>query len=366
VLFGFPRRVPEGPLEQRHCNLAFAIQAVTEEIVIRMAREAKRLTGADSLCLAGGVALNCVANGKLLQTRLFKNIYVQPAPGDAGGALGAALAVHYMYSNEKRSVDEQADAMNGSYLGPAYSDQEIQKMNKATKAEAHYFPHFSILADWVAGKIAEGCIVGWFQGRMEFGPRALGNRSILADARNADMQKKLNLKIKFREEFRPFAPSVLKEKAADYFDLLASSPYMLFVSPVKEARRKPQIGNNHSLSLLERLYQPRSDIQAITHLDFSARVQTVCKTTNPRYWELLNAFDKKTGHALLINTSFNVRDEPIVCTPHDAYRCFMTTEMDYLVLGNYLYHKTEQPAWEDKEHGLQKIKTDQKAKKWKP
>jgi carbamoyltransferase len=338
-LFGVRRRDPESDLQQIHCDLALAIQQVTEEIVIKMAEEAKRITNEEYLCLAGGVALNCVANGKLFEKKIFKDIYIQPAAGDAGGALGAALAIHFMYFNEERKIDYSYDTMKGAYLGPDYSVKEIQSMNKRVKAVHSYYDNFTELSEKVSSKLSEGNIVGWFQGRMEFGPRALGNRSILGDARIPEMQKKLNLKIKYREGFRPFAPSVLAEKYQEYFDLDRKSPYMLIVSPVKEERRKKLPQNFHDLPLMEKLYIERSDIQAITHLDFSARIQTVHKEINPRYWELINAFNNLTGFGLLVNTSFNVRGEPIVCSPYDAYRCFMSTDMDYLVINNFLYCK---------------------------
>ncbi|MGE0560389.1 MAG: carbamoyltransferase [Flavobacteriales bacterium] len=358
AIFGFPRREPEADLEQKHCNLALAIQQVTEEIVIKLAKEAKAITGSDNLCMAGGVALNCVANGKLLRENIFKNIYIQPAAGDAGGALGAALAVSFMYFNEERVLPEKFDLMKGSYLGPDFSDKEINSMNKRVKANFKFFDNFNELTTHVAEKIAEGAVVGWFQGRMEFGPRALGNRSILGDARNPEMQKKLNLKIKYREGFRPFAPSVLAEDAQEYFDLDTDSPYMLIVSPVKESRRKPLPTDYFKLDLWDRLYHQRSDLQSITHLDFSARIQTVHKETNPRYWELINAFKQKTGYGLVVNTSFNVRGEPIVNTPHDAFRCFMSTEMDYLVINNFVYAKTEQLDHANREKWMIKFKMD--------
>jgi carbamoyltransferase len=357
-LFGLKRREAEAELQQVHCNMAIAIQQVTEEIVIKMAIEAKRLTQADYLCMAGGVALNCVANGKLLRENIFKGIYIQPAAGDAGGALGAAQAASHMYFEEARTVNPKSDSMEGSYLGPDYSEKEIQLMNRKVKAVFHQYTNFPDLATFIAQKLSEGNVVGWFQGRMEFGPRALGNRSILGDARNPDMQKKLNLKIKYREGFRPFAPSVLAEKVADYFELEAESPYMLLVAPVKKERRKKLPANYLELPLWERLYFERSDVQSITHLDFSARIQTVHKETNPRYWTLIEAFEKQTGYGLVVNTSFNVRGEPIVCTPHDAYRCFMSTEMDYLVVGDFVYCKTEQEDWQNKEKWMVKFKMD--------
>jgi carbamoyltransferase len=357
-LFGIPRREGEALLEQKHCDLALAIQMVTEEIVIKMAEEAKRLTGADYLCMAGGVALNCVANGKLLRKGIFKDIYVQPASGDAGGALGAALAASTMYFGEERIRNGNWDTMEGSYLGPDYSDKEIQLMNRKTKAVAKHYTDYSELCAFVAARLAEGNVVGWHQGRMEFGPRALGNRSILGDARNPEMQKKLNLKIKYREGFRPFAPSVLAEKCMDYFDQPEDSPYMLIVSPVKESRRKQLPDNYFDMDLWDRLYHERSDIQSVTHLDFSARIQTVHKETNPRYHQLISAFEKETGYGLVVNTSFNVRGEPIVCTPYDSYRCFMSTEMDYLVIGDFVYAKTEQPDWQNRDKWMVKFKMD--------
>jgi carbamoyltransferase len=358
ALFGVARREEESDLEQVHCNLAIAIQKVTEEIVILMAKEAKRLTNSDYLCMAGGVALNCVANGKLLEEQLFKEIYIQAAAGDAGGALGAALAVSHLYFEEERVIDYTYDQMNGTYLGPDYSEKEIQSMNKRTRARFRKYDDFSELSTFVASKLAEGNVVGWFQGRMEFGPRALGNRSILGDARNPEMQKKLNLKIKYREGFRPFAPSVLAEDAREYFDLQADSPYMLVVAPVKESRRMTLPDNYRELPLWDRLYHQRSDLQSITHLDFSARVQSVYKETNPRYHALIAAFKKQTSYGLVVNTSFNVRGEPIVCTPYDAFRCFMSTEMDYLVIGDFVYTKTEQDDWENKGKWMVKFKMD--------
>lgn len=356
-LFGFPVRTDENLLEQHHCDLALAIQQVTEDIVLKMARYVKEITGADYLCMAGGVALNCVANGKLLRSGIFRDIYFQPAAGDAGGALGAAIAAHYLYFEEQRSP-QSPDCMSGSYLGPDYSDKEIATMSRKTKAVFTRYNVFDDLAGEVASKIAEGNVVGWFQGRMEFGPRALGNRSILGDARNPEMQKKLNLRIKYREGFRPFAPSVLSEDRQQYFQLESDSPYMLLVAPVNQERRKVLPEGYHDMPLWDKLYYERSDVQSITHLDFSARIQTVHKETNPRYWQLINAFKKETGYGLVVNTSFNVRGEPIVCTPYDAYRCFMSTEMDYLVINDYLYCKTDQPDWENKEKWRIRFKMD--------
>lgn len=348
-LFGFPARKPEGPVLQHHCDLAFAIQSVTEEVILKMAAEAKRITGSDRLCLAGGVALNCVANGKLLRQDLFKDIYVQPAAGDAGGALGAALAAHHIYFGQKRNPISANDAMQGAYLGPEYDGSDIERMARKFNAPFLRFVEEGALADKAAELLAGGHVVGWMQGRMEFGPRALGNRSILGDARNPEMQKKLNLKIKYREGFRPFAPAVLAEEADDYFELSTSSPYMLLVADVVADRRRPLPSDYYERPLWDRLYYQRSDIPAVTHLDYSARVQTVHRETNPRFWNLLHRFKARTGYSVIVNTSFNVRGEPIVCTPTDAYKCFMATEMDYLIIGDYLFAKTEQPDWQNKD-----------------
>jgi len=355
-LFGFERRDDKDEIKQHHCNLALAIQTVTEEIVIKLAREAKRISQSDNLCMAGGVALNCVANGMLIKECLFKNIFIQPASGDAGGALGAALAAHYIYFNQEREIEKESN--HGFYLGPSFSEKEIEQHNKKAKAVYHKYENSAALNSFVASKIAEGNVLGWFQGRMEFGPRALGNRSIIADARNPEMQKKLNLKIKFREGFRPFAPAVLAEDANLYFDIENDSPYMLFVAPVKTERRNQLPENYSEMPLWEKLYYQRSDIPSVTHLDFSSRIQTVHKEINPEFWELINEFKNQTGCSVLINTSFNVRGEPIVCTPTDAYRCFMNTEMDYLVINNFVYKKTEQPDWQNKEKWALSFKKD--------
>jgi carbamoyltransferase len=357
-LFGFTAIKPEGKVNQKHCNLAYAIQKVTEEIVLKMAYEARRITGSDYLCLAGGVALNCVANGKLLKEHIFKDIFIQPAAGDAGGALGSAQIVHYMYFGQERIINGNLDAMQGSFLGPDFSDKEVLMALKKHKAVYKKTDDFNNLCSEVADLIDRGNVIGWFQGRMEYGPRALGNRSILGDARNREMQKKLNLKIKYREGFRPFAPSVLIESSKDFFDLQGASPYMLLIADVIEERRSKLPENYHELDLWDKLYYVRSDVQAITHLDFSARIQTVHKETNPKYWQLINTFKEKTGYGLVVNTSFNVRGEPIVCTPEDAYKCFMRTEMDYLVVNDFLLKKTEQPDWENREKWIVKFKLD--------
>ena len=358
-LFGFPRRDAESELEQKHCDLGLAIQVITEEVVILMAKEAKRITGADYLCMAGGVALNCVANGKLEKENIFKEVYIQPAAGDAGGALGAALAAYHIYFGKERELDtSKIDAMDGSYLGPEFSDLDVDLMARKYEAKYTLYSSFDELTHDVAKYLVEGNAIGWMQGRMEFGPRALGGRSILGDARNSEMQKKLNLKIKYRESFRPFAPSVLAEDCAEYFEHEGTSPYMLLVHPVKEDRRKSLPENYSELPLKEKLYHLRSDIPSITHIDFSARIQTVHKETNPKYWELINAFKKQTGYGLVVNTSFNVRGEPIVCTPEDAYRCFMRTEMDYLVVGNHVFKKEDQPQWKEKDNWQEEFVLD--------
>jgi carbamoyltransferase len=357
-LFGFPVVKPDGDIDQKHCNLAYAIQKVTEEIVLKMAREAKRITGSDYLCLAGGVALNCVANGKLLKEKIFEDIFIQPAAGDAGGALGAAQMAHYIYFDQERKATGNGDSMQGAYLGPEFSDKEAIQAFKKHKAVYKKVDDFGELCAEVARLLDGGNVVGWFQGRMEYGPRALGNRSILGDARNPDMQKRLNLKIKYREGFRPFAPSVLIESSPEFFDLPTASPYMLLIAQVNDERRKQVPEDYFDMDLWDRLYYERSDVQSITHLDFSARIQTVHKDTNPRYWHLIDTFRELTGYGIVVNTSFNVRGEPIVCTPEDAYKCFMRTEMDYLVVNDFLLVKTEQPDWENRAKWMEKFKLD--------
>ncbi|MBS1777705.1 MAG: carbamoyltransferase [Bacteroidetes bacterium] len=347
-LFGFPRKTEDEPLQQHHCDLGLAIQQVTEDIVMKLAATAKNLTGSDNLCMAGGVALNCVANGKLGEAGIFKNIYIQPAAGDAGGAVGAALAAYHIQQEQPRTTIG-TDAMRAAYLGIEYTDKEIVKVLNRYDAPADHIEDEILLADTIAAEIASGKVVGWFQGRMEFGPRALGHRSILADPRNPEMQKKLNIKIKFREGFRPFAPLMLQEEAERLFGLQQPSPYMLFVHPIKEQYRKALPANYQSLSLMEKLYVQRSELPAITHIDFSARIQTVAEDANPQVYHLLHAFKKLTGYGVLINTSFNVRGEPIVCSPDDAYRCFMQTDMDMLVMGNFVLYKEAQPNAGDKE-----------------
>jgi carbamoyltransferase len=346
ALFGFKTRKPEDELEQHHCNLGLAIQQITEDVVVLMAQEAKRLTGSENICLAGGVALNCVSNGKLQKSGVFKNVFIQPAAGDAGGALGAALAVNYIYFKQERVIDYKMDAMKGSYLGPTISDLEVELMSKKYKATYQYFENFDDLAVETAKLISQENVIGWVQGKMEFGPRALGARSILGDPRSAEMQKKLNLKIKYRESFRPFAPSVLAEDVSQFFDYDGISPYMLLVHPVADAIKKTLPEGYDDMNLRDKLYHLRSDLPSITHIDFSARIQTVHSDTNPRYYKMIEEFKKLTGMGVVVNTSFNVRGEPIVMTPNDAYRCFMRTEMDYLVVGNFLFSKKDQPEWQ--------------------
>lgn len=355
--FGFERRNSESEIEQHHSNLAYAIQCVTEEIIMKMAEEAKRITGAKNICLAGGVALNCVANGKLIKSKIFDDLFIQPAAGDAGGAVGAALAAYHLKFGKERTVNG-SDAMSGAYLGPDFTEKEIEHTARLFKAKYEYINDFSEVTKKVATILSDGNVVGWFQGRMEFGPRALGNRSILGDARNTEMQLKLNLKIKYRESFRPFAPSVLIEENQEFFDIDKPSPYMLLVANVQEKHLNKLPDNYYTLPLMDRLYIERSDVPSITHIDFSARIQTVHKETNERYWELINEFKNQTNYGVIVNTSFNVRGEPIVCTPEDAYRCFMRTEMDYLVVGNYLFKKEEQPEWSNTDQWKEEFKLD--------
>ncbi len=344
ALFGGPARKAESEITAREMNLARSIQVVTEEIVLRMARHVKTVTGQENLCLAGGVALNCVANGRLLREGIFKDMWIQPAAGDAGGALGAALFTWHQIKGKPRQADGVHDAMKGAYLGPGFSDDEIGAF-----LQARGYPGQRLTeAEWpvvLADEIADEKVIGLVQGRMEFGPRALGARSVIGDARSTKMQSIMNLKIKYRESFRPFAPSCLVERVSDYFELNEPSPYMLLVAPVKRERCKGLEGA--AVPMRDRINQVRSDVPAITHVDYSARVQTVSADTAPRYQALIKAFEAKTGCGLIINTSFNVRGEPIVCTPEDAYRCFMRTEMDRLVLGSWLLRKEDQPVWKD-------------------
>jgi carbamoyltransferase len=343
-LFGGPARQPETPIGQRERDLARSIQVVTEEAVLRLARHAREASGKRHLCLAGGVALNCVANGILLREGIFDDLWIQPAAGDAGGALGAALAVWHQTFDRPRRVTPGRDAMRGSYLGPEFSDDDTRAF-----LDAHGYAYRELAPDeWapeLARLIAEENVIGLCHGRMEFGPRALGNRSIVGDARSAKMQSVMNLKIKYRESFRPFAPSVLRERVGEWFEMDHDSPYMLLVADVAADKRLPPAGDEQDLSLQEWVNRPRSLVPAITHVDGSARIQTVHADTNPRYHALIAEFERLTGCPVIVNTSFNVRGEPIVCTPEDAYRCFMRTEMDYLVLGPFLLAKPDQPQW---------------------
>lgn len=341
-LFGGPPRSPDEKLEQRHMDLAASIQAVIEEVVLRITRSLARETGIKNLCLAGGVALNCVSNGKVLKDGKFDNVWIQPAAGDAGGALGAALSVHHHYLNQPRKPDGIHDSMRGSYLGPEFEQSDIEQRLKNAGAVFRVIEDTETLIKQTAKALTEDLAVGWFQGRMEFGPRALGGRSILGDPRSPTMQKTLNLKVKYRESFRPFAPSVLREDLSDWFELSTDSPYMLLVADVVESRRLKMTEEERALFGIDKLNVSRSDIPAVTHIDYSARVQTVHRETNPRYHALISEFKHLTGCPVLVNTSFNVRGEPIVCTPEDAFRCFMGTELDWLVIGNCILEKNEQ------------------------
>lgn len=344
-LFGGPPRQPESPLSEREMDIAASIQTVTEEILLRMGRHVHAVTGQRNLCLAGGVALNCVANGRLLREGPFDQIWVQPSAGDAGGALGAALFIwHQLLGNERKL--QGGDSQKGTLLGPEYNATQIREILDSKGASYTTFENEDQLCDTVAAELESGKVVGWFQDRMEFGPRALGARSILGDARNPEMQTRMNLKIKFRESFRPFAPSVLAESAADYFEFEPGiqSPYMLLVAPVRESRRLPASTDNAETVGLDRLKVARSGIPAVTHVDYSARVQTVDAGRHGRYHKLLERFAARTGCPMLINTSFNVRGEPIVCTPEDAYQCFISTDMDVLVLDQFVLHREDQPA----------------------
>ncbi len=344
TLFSGPPRTAEKEITKREMNLASSIQAVTEEVVLRQARYAHNLTGCKYACLAGGVALNCVANGRLLREGPFEDIWVQPAAGDAGGALGAALAIWHMVRDGERKVHNGRDAMQGSYCGPSFSEQEIQQFLQMHGYPAEFMPDPALRSRRIAELIAKEKVLGLFQGRMEFGPRALGNRSIIGDARSSSMQSTMNKKIKYRESFRPFAPSCLEERAVDYFELDRPSPYMLLVAGVQK-HRLIRTNDQTDLKMHEKINQSRSDIPAITHVDNSARIQTVNRETNPAYYDIIKAMEDLTGYGIIINTSFNVRGEPIVCTPEDAYRCFMRTEMDFLILESYILCKKDQPVW---------------------
>jgi len=356
-LFDGPPRTPESNLTQREMDLARSVQEVTEEVMLRLGRTLQRETGQDDLCLSGGVALNCVGNGRLLREGPFKRLWIQPAAGDAGSAVGAALSAYHQYLGKPRTIAANGDSMKGSYLGPRYTNDQIEQTLQNLGAVYSRLEEDQLL-EQMAQHLASEKVVGWFQGRMEFGPRALGGRSILGDPRSEKMQSVMNLKIKFRESFRPFAPSVLRERVSDYFEMDADSPYMLLVAPVLEKRRVHLTKEHEGLWGIDLLNVPKSDIPAVTHVDYSARVQTVTEGPNPRYYRLLQMFERKTGCAVLINTSFNVRGEPIVCTPQDAYRCFMRTDMDVLVLENMVLLKEDQPPVPEDTSWMQEFELD--------
>ena len=347
-LFGAPPREGEGELNQREMNLAASIQVITEEVMIKLAKHAREVTNCKNLCLAGGVALNCVANGKLLRENIFDKIWIQPAAGDAGGALGGAYSVYYQELENKRTVNgNEMDKMQGAYLGPKFSDDETRNYLDGIDAKYVYFDNEDELVDIVSSVLEDEKVVGWHYDRMEFGPRSLGHRSIIGDARSKKMQSTMNLKIKYRESFRPFAPSVLSEKVNEWYEIDVNSPYMLLVAPVKESKQIQMSEEENKLFGIEKLNIPRSEIPAVTHVDYSARIQTVHKETNLRYHKLISKFEEKTGCATIVNTSFNVRGEPIVCSPEDSYRCFMRTEIDVLVIDNYVLYKQEQPDFQE-------------------
>ena len=356
-LFGRPARRPESPLTQQEMDIAASVQEVTEEIVLSVARTLQKETDSENLCLAGGVALNCVANGRLQREGPFKNLWIQPAAGDAGGALGCALSAWYEYANQPRVAQRTSDSMYGGYLGPRFSSQEVRTDLDRLGAKYTELDDDKLYPE-IAQILSEDHVVGWFQGPMEFGPRALGARSIIGDARSPKMQSVMNLKIKYRESFRPFAPAVLAEHVGEFFNQETESPYMLIVADVREEHRIPLDPALEGAFGIEKLKQQRSNIPAVTHVDYSARIQTVHYETNPRFHELLTAFHQKTDCPVLVNTSFNVRGEPIVCTAEDAYRCFMRTEMDYLVIENYLLSKVEQPAWEETDNWREEFELD--------
>ena len=357
ALFGGPPRVPESKLTQKEMDLARSVQDVTEEVMLRMARTVHRETGLDALCLAGGVALNCVGNGRLLREGPFKRLWIQPAAGDAGGALGVAQLIWHRHAKQPRSVTPGKDRMQGAYLGPGYTADEIERFLRTQGATYERLERHDLLRR-TATLLADQKIVGWFNGRMEFGPRALGNRSILGDPRSPRMQADMNIKIKFREGFRPFAPSVLRERVSDWFELDGESPYMLLVAPVRKARQIPMSPEQRRLWGIDQLNVPRSDVPAITHIDYSARIQTVARDTNPDYYDLLTELERLTQCPLLVNTSFNVRGEPIVCSPADAYTCFMRTHIDYLVLGPFLLDKATQPVWQESAQWQTEVQLD--------
>lgn len=358
-LFDGEARKPESRIAQKQMDIAASIQQVTEEVMLKLAKHAKELTGSENLCLAGGVALNCVANGKILQEKLFKNVWIQPASGDAGGSLGAALLAAYSHYGLKRAKNASgSDLQKGSYLGPAFSQNEIDAFLKRHNYPSHKYETVEERNRVLASELNDGKILGYFDGRMEFGPRSLGARSVLGDARNKNMQSQMNLKIKYRESFRPFAPAVLIEDVKDYFELAEASPYMLVVAPVAKNRRYPSQETSQTDDMIGIINQERSDVPAITHVDYSARVQTVHKETKPDFYSLIKAFKELTGSAVVVNTSFNVRGEPIVCTPQDAYLCFMRTEIDVLVLGSYILYKSEQTPLVNDENWKLKYELD--------
>ena len=356
-LFDGPRRKPESPLTQREMDLARSIQEVVEECMLRQARYLQKETGLDNLCLAGGVALNCVGNGRVLREGPFKNIWIQPAAGDAGGAFGAALCVWYGYLDNTRLTDGKKDFQKASLLGPDFPNDVVRDRLDSIGAKYRAISEPQLF-DTVADLLSQEKIIGWFQGRMEFGPRALGNRSIIGDPRSKGMQSKMNLKIKYRESFRPFAPAVMREHVSEYFEIDCDSPYMLLVAPVVKSRRIEMTADQEKLFGIARLNVPKSDIPAVTHVDYSARVQTVSREEHPVFYKLLSAFERKTGCAVLVNTSFNVRGEPIVCTPEDAYACFMRTEMDCLVINNFVMFKEDQEKWQEREDWQKKYELD--------
>ena len=356
-LFGGPSRKPESRVTQREMDLARSIQEVTEEVMLRMTRHVHKATGQKNLCLAGGVALNCVGNGRILREGPFEHIWIQPASGDAGGALGAASFAWYQYLENERYVNGKTDTMKGSFLGPEFSSTQIQEFLKKNQIAYTQLEDLEI-PEKIAGLIAEEKVVGWFQGAMEFGPRALGGRSIIGDSRSPKMQEQMNLKIKFRESFRPFAPSVVAERVSDYFEMNGESPYMLLVAPVQKKWRREMTPDEKKLQGIELLNVKRSEIPAVTHVDYSARVQTITKVQNPRFYDLLKKFDEKYGCPVMINTSFNVRGEPIVCTPEDAYRCIMRTHMDYLILGNFLLSKEQQKPLDKDTNWMKEFELD--------
>lgn len=358
-LFGKEPREPESKLGQFEMDIASSIQKVAEEVIVKLAKTAKKITKKNNLCLAGGVALNCVANGKILEEKIFDDIWIQPASGDAGGSLGCALYYYYDYLNNHRKIDkEKRDMMQGSYLGPKFTDKEIKDYLDKINAKYTKYENFDNLIEIVSDEIINGNVVGWHQDRMEFGPRALGNRSIIGDPQNTSMQSTMNLKIKYRESFRPFAPSILEDKIEEWFELDSQSPYMLLVAPIDKSKKIPMTKEQDKLFGIEKLNIPRSQIPAVTHIDYSARIQTVHKDTNPKYYKLISNIYKKTKCPIVVNTSFNVRGEPIVCTPEDSYKCFMRTQMDLLVIGNFLMYKSKQPNFNDNEKWEEKFKLD--------